>query len=90
MQGQGEYFWPGNTRYKGNFKHGKKHGRGIYTCTDGKICEAEWNMGEINGKGLVTLPGNKQVLWEWQNNIPFSFEDMLRAQEITFNSGMPR
>ena len=37
--------------YEGNWKDGKKNGKGKYTYTDGTVYEGDWKDGSKNGKG---------------------------------------
>jgi len=44
-------------KYSGGFRVGKRHGQGKYTTTTGQVrlYDGEWNMGQMSGKGLLTL-----------------------------------
>ena len=43
--------------YEGEFKNGKKSGRGIYRWPDGLVYEGEFYNDWINGSGTLELPG---------------------------------
>ena len=58
QHGEGEYFWPDGTKYKGGWVNGKKQGRGVYCFADGEEKEGEWDndeliSGEDNQKNLI-------------------------------------
>lgn len=46
MNGEGEFIWPDNRRFKGFYVDGKKHGKGVFTWPDGKNCKGTWENGE--------------------------------------------
>lgn len=56
----GYYEYPkegsGHNTYIGEFKHGARHGKGIYFCADGKIYEGEWKKDQLDGKGTIASP----------------------------------
>jgi hypothetical protein len=56
--GLGTYISPSGNKYVGEWKNGKKHGKGIGTYNDGEeIYEGDWENGTWNGQGTHTYAG---------------------------------
>ena len=58
MHGQGTYYYANGEKYVGEFRDGKKHGRGAYSWaeksknnSDGDIYVGEFNDGKQHGRG---------------------------------------
>jgi hypothetical protein len=47
--------WDTNHTYKGEWRGGRKEGRGIYTWPDGATYEGEYHQGRRHGSGLQTM-----------------------------------
>ena len=67
--------WPRRVRgqrnkYEGEWKDGKKNGRGVYTWANGNKYEGEFKDNDFNGRGVYTFKDG--VSWEgqWENHEP--------------------
>lgn len=59
------YTYPDGSKYEGEMKDGRRHGRGIWVRADGLKYEGEWEDDKPSGKGkLITLDG-KICIGEW-------------------------
>ena len=47
--------WDTNHTYKGEWRGGRKEGRGVYTWPDGATYEGEYRRGRRHGCGLQTM-----------------------------------
>ncbi|CAF3228836.1 unnamed protein product, partial [Rotaria sp. Silwood2] len=55
-----ECIYPDGSRYKGNLRGGKRHGRGTYDFVNGEKYEGEWADDQTNGIGIRNFPnGNR-------------------------------
>ena len=63
------YLWENGTKYKGEWKSGKKHGQGTFTFIDGRKLAGEfrgnkpWNVSLFDKKGNINMKwvnGKKQ------------------------------
>ena len=55
--GRGRQVWRGvygESVYEGEFRYGKRHGRGIYTWVNGQTYDGEWRNGKQHGHGTCT------------------------------------
>jgi len=78
QDGFGHERWPDGTEYQGNFKQGKKHGRGKLVLRDNEAGTTEFSVFEgdfvdnmIDGKGKINFPqSNKKLAYEgeWRQN----------------------
>ena len=55
--GKGKYYYPGGASYEGEWKKGKRYGRGIVTLSDGREIFGKWNLGWKNRTGNVITSG---------------------------------
>ena len=46
--------------YLGEYKDGKKHGKGRYTWSDGGIYVGNWKDGKEHGQGTYTYPDGRK------------------------------
>ena len=47
-------------QYQGNYKHGKRHGLGVYHYPNGDIYDGQWRKGRKEGYGIYMFAdGNK-------------------------------
>ena len=56
----------GNMEYLGEYKDGKKHGKGSYTWSDGGIYVGNWKEGKQHGHGTYTTPAGRKYVGEWK------------------------
>ena len=56
----------GNGRYHGQTLNGKRHGRGVYTWTDGNRYEGEWRDGKRTGRGVFTWADGDRWEGKWR------------------------
>ena len=54
--------------YVGEYKDGKKHGKGTYTLENGTKYMGEWKDGKKHGQGTYTLPNGSKYVGEWREN----------------------
>lgn len=45
MHGEGEFHWPDNRKYKGNYENNKKSGVGEFEWADGQKYIGNWKNG---------------------------------------------
>ena len=55
-------------KYEGEWKDGKRHGKGIYTWPDGGKYDGEWEDGEIHGQGILVLSDGYTEEGEFSDN----------------------
>ena len=56
----GFYKFPNGNIYEGEYKNGKRHGKGIYTFADGEKHIGDFKNGSLNGRGIsFFISGNK-------------------------------
>jgi hypothetical protein len=55
--------------YSGEWKDGKKNGRGTFTWPDGRKYEGEWKDNAMTGRGVLTLPDGSRYEGQWLNNM---------------------
>ena len=85
--------YPDESRYEGEFKHGKRNGRGKLFLAEGKEYEGDFRDDKPNGIGIVTVDGTvyrgeieegfsprKRIfhLWRWVT-IPRTLETWQKA-----------
>lgn len=49
MEGHGVFTWRDGSRYDGEYRNNKKHGKGKYTSPEGKEYEGSWENGVRQG-----------------------------------------
>ena len=54
-------------KYVGQYKDGEKHGKGIYTWSDGGFYSGDWKDGKEHGKGTYISPDGKKYEGEWKD-----------------------
>lgn len=68
--GFGTYVFPGGLfTYKGEWKRGKMHGKGVYTICDGGTYEGEFIDGEIEGAGLRRWPDGSTFNGQFRHGV---------------------
>ena len=60
--------------YLGEYKDGKKHGKGRYTWSDGGIYEGNWKDGKEHGHGTYTTPAGRKYVGEWREGKPWNIK----------------
>jgi hypothetical protein len=50
----GGFMLRGAGRYEGEWRDDKKHGRGIFTWSDGNTYEGDWVVDKRHGRGIYT------------------------------------
>ena len=72
LSGRGVFIWYGNgkedSRYEGEMREGKYHGRGIETFLSGNRYEGGWREGKKHGRGIYTDGKGNRYEGEWRNN----------------------
>lgn len=62
MRGQGTYYYPDGSVYKGEWKDNVHSGKGVYEFANGTVYEGEWAMNLFHGYGyFIDATGHK---WE--------------------------
>eukprot|EP01028_Stygiella_incarcerata_P009245 TRINITY_DN4352_c0_g1_i2.p1 TRINITY_DN4352_c0_g1~~TRINITY_DN4352_c0_g1_i2.p1 ORF type:complete len:130 (-),score=29.09 TRINITY_DN4352_c0_g1_i2:224-613(-) len=51
---------PDGSKYEGEWKDGKRNGKGMRTWLSGQKYEGEWKDGAMNGKGVYTWPDGRK------------------------------
>lgn len=67
QDGVGKEHWPDNTEYEGEYKEGKKWGRGRLSSPDFEF-EGFFVKDVINGKGIMKYEDGRKYEGEWLNN----------------------
>ena len=67
--GLGFLIFPNGDKYVGEYKDGKRNGRGTFTYNDGKYV-GEWKDGEQHGQGTITWSDGGKYVGEWKDGIP--------------------
>jgi hypothetical protein len=57
-----------HSRYKGEMREGKSHGRGIGTDAEGARYEGDWRDGKIHGRGILTWANGSRYEGEFRND----------------------
>jgi len=57
------------TRYEGEFKDGKKHGKGTLSLTNGEKFTGEWRYDIAEGNGVFSSIDGRNIQGVWRNNI---------------------
>ena len=57
-----------NGRYEGQFRNGKREGKGIYYYNDGNRYEGDWKNGIKEGKGIYYYNDGNRYEGYWKND----------------------
>lgn len=57
----------GSRKYRGQWVHSKKHGRGVYTWPDGREHRGQYQLDTASGFGTFSWPDGKQYHGFWHN-----------------------
>ena len=60
--------------YVGEYKDGKKHGKGRYTWSDGGIYVGNWKDGKEHGHGTYTSPVGRKYVGECREGKPWNIK----------------
>ena len=58
--------WANGNRYEGDFRDGKRHGRGTYTWADGARYEGDYHNGKPHGQGTLTFATGNRYEGRWR------------------------
>ena len=84
--GQGIMTWrysSGISRHEGGFREGRRHGRGVYTGTDGERTEGEWREGERRKSEGVRLVSKRVA------SVSFGSSEPVPTYEGELQDGKP-
>ena len=56
------------SRYEGEVRNGKRHGRGVYVWSDGTRYEGDWRDGHKHGQGTYTWANGHRYAGEFRND----------------------
>ena len=56
-----------HSTYEGDWKRGKKHGKGIYYFTNRDRYEGDWKRGEMHGQGTYFFSGGDKYVGKWKD-----------------------
>lgn len=59
--------WPNGDYYRGEFKHGKRHGKGKRVNKDGSCYTGQYEEDQPSGKGIITWGDGETYEGEWKN-----------------------
>ncbi len=76
--------YPDGSKYKGEMKNGKRHGRGIFVRPDGMKYEGEWKDDKPGGQGTLNSPDGKQRSGIWQNGKLVEESGSIKSQSNTY------
>ena len=55
-------------RFAGDWKDGKRHGKGVFYWTDGSFYDGEWENDNRHGRGILELTNGFKYEGNWVNN----------------------
>ena len=64
----GTYTFPDDSKYVGEWKDNKKHGKGTYTYSNGDKYTGEYKDNKRHGKGTVTSPDGYKYVGEFKGD----------------------
>ncbi|ATE82106.1 Morn repeat domain containing protein [Pandoravirus salinus] len=59
-----------HTGYEGEWRNGRRCGRGVHTFSCGSRYDGEWSDGEIRGRGTFVHPDGTTYRGEWKSGVP--------------------
>ena len=59
--------WPSGTRYEGDWRDGKRTGRGTMTWANGVRYEGDWHDGKAHGQGTRIDSDGDRFAGQWRN-----------------------
>ena len=80
----GEGNWKGD-KYDGEYKNGKREGKGTYTFSDGKKYIGSFKNGKMHGQGILTSSSGNSYEGKWEKgrylNIKSFEKDEITTEE---------
>ena len=77
--------------YRGMFKNGFKHGRGVQTVPTGYKYHGDWVKGFIDGSGTLFMPGGETVVRLWSKlTLKEAIELILKEKKETLQQEVNR
>jgi len=67
MNDQKILFYPGGSKYEGQAKDGKAHGKGSLTFSDEMKFVGDFKNGKPNGYGILTTPEGLRYEGNWKD-----------------------
>lgn len=64
---ENNYTYPDGTKYKGQWKDHKRHGRGTLTRSDGTKYDGEWENDKPSGVGTLKFPDGRKYQGTWKD-----------------------
>ncbi|MFT5760159.1 MAG: hypothetical protein ACI9LM_004943 [Alteromonadaceae bacterium] len=64
--GEGTFLWDGGS-YTGEWRDGKRNGKGVFTWSDGSKYTGEWRDSERDGEGFLTWANGNKYTGEWRS-----------------------
>ncbi len=64
---KGRHTYSDGSQYEGEFKNGKRHGRGVWLRTDGLRYEGEWQNDKPHGRGMATATDGRKRIGKWKD-----------------------
>jgi len=68
---QGIEEWDNGRKYVGEWKDGKRHGKGIMTHPEGAQYIGQWKEGVPNGEGIETWPNGIKYIGKFENRLKY-------------------
>jgi len=78
VNGKGIYLYSNGEKYEGQFKNGKRHGRGRLNFPDSSKYIGQFKNGKRHGQGILNFPDGGYYIGEWK-------DDLLKGQETEIN-----
>lgn len=75
--------------YKGEYKDGLQHGRGLYVWPSGSSYEGDWVAGAMHGTGLFSSPDGSRYEGSWQHDLKHGFGAQRAARILLPYLGCP-
>ena len=70
--------------YEGEFKDGKFHGQGKYTCFVGDVYEGDFKKGKYHGQGKYTYDVGEVYEGGWRDNLKYGYGKYTHANGVLF------
>ncbi len=72
------------SKYKGEMKNGKRHGRGVFMRPDGMKYEGEWKNDKPGGQGTLISPDGNRRSGIWENGKLVEESGPIKSQSNTY------